>query len=421
MAKNIAGIDTLTDTFNTWVLRTNEVIETIKTETLTANSTAGVTGSSGSPRNASLFGTFTTTSLVANSFQITPGIVGNSSTFAISNTIRLLANNTAGSAGQVLTSNGSSVYWSTVTGGGGGSGITQLTSGNGIEFNTGATISSTGTIRVIAGDESITVDSRGVSVNTAFFSGGGSTATTLQGLTWGSPGAIGTGVANTGNFTSVTSLSSSGYRIAGDSAFIVSNTIIRSLGWLDVTTPNIAGAANTGGVRIRSNPTSNFAYLQVTNNLGTAEWSNFRFDSTGRALYSGTLEVLEDFTFSGTGTHGNGVEIGYKTVPQIIMPATSAQTIDPEESSGHHFYKTLTGAVALTVPNNTAAPCPIGTAITIINDSSSGNITLTQASGVTIQLGGTLTTGNRTIGPGGVATVLKVSTNKWIASGVGVL
>ena len=421
MAKNIAGIDTLTDTFNTWVLRTNEIIEAIKTETVTANSTVGVTGSSGSLRNARLFGTFTTTSLVANSFQITPGIVGNSSTFAISNSIRLLANNAAGSAGQVLTSNGSSVYWSTVTSGGGGSGITQLTSGNGIEFNTGATISSTGTIRVIAGDESITIDSRGVSVNTAFFSGGGSTSTTLQGLTWGSPGAIGTGVANSGNFTSVTSLSSSGYRIAGDSAFIVSNTVIRSLGWLDVTTPSIAGAANTGAVRIRSNPTSNFAYLQVTNNLGTAEWSNFQFNSTGRALYSGTLEVLQDFKFNGTGTHGNGIEIGYKNVPQIAMPSDAAQTIDPVSSSGHHFYKTLTGAVALTVPDNTAAPCPIGTAITIINDSSSGNITLTQSSGVTIQLGGTLTTGNRTIGPGGVATVLKVSANKWIATGVGVL
>jgi len=418
MAKNIAGIDTLTDTFNTWVLRTNEIIDTIKTETLTANSTAGVTGTSGSPRNASLFGTFTTTSLVANSFQVTPGITGNSTTFGIANSVRLLANNSAGAAGQVLTSNGSSVYWSTVTGGGGGSGITELTSGNGIDFNTGDTITSTGTIRVVAGDESITVDSRGVSVNTAFFSGGGSTATTLQGQTWGSPGAIGTGTANTGNFSSVTSSSTGGYRIAGDVAFLVSNTVIRSQGWLDVTTPNIA---NTGGVRIRSNPTSNFAYLQVTNNLGTAEWSNFRFNSTGRALYSGTLEVLEDFTFSGTGTHGNGVEIGYKTVPQIVMPATSSQTIDAVESSGHHLYKTLTGAVALTVPNNTTDPCPIGTAITIINDSSSGNITLTQASGVTIQLGGTLTTGNRTIGPGGVATVLKVSTNKWIASGVGVL
>ena len=131
--------------------------------------------------------------------------------------------------------------------------------------------------------------------------------------------------------------------------------------------------------------------------------------------------MLEDFKFNGTGTHGNGVEIGYKTVPQIVMPATSAQTIDTVDSSGHHLYKTLTGAVALTVPNNTTDPCPIGTAITIINDSSSGNITLTQAAGVTIQLGGTLTTGNRTIGPGGVATVLKVSTNKWIASGVGVL
>ena len=56
-----------------------------------------------------------------------------------------------------------------------------------------------------------------------------------------------------------------------------------------------------------------------------------------------------------------------------------------------------------------------------MNDASTGNLLLVQGSGVTLQLGGTLTASNRTVGPGGIATALCVATNKWIVSGTGVL
>jgi hypothetical protein len=235
---------------------------------------------------------------------------------------------------------------------------------------------------------------------------------------WESPGAIGSTTANTGTFTTVTAGTATGYRLQGDPVFLISNTVIRTQGWLDVTTPN---SSTTGGVRIRGNQSTNFAYLQITNSIGDSEWSNFRFNSAGRALYTGSLEVQQDIIFNGSGLHGSGssfpnTEIGYKTIPQIIT--NTSTTIDVEGSSGAHHYKTTSSAISITIPNDTASP--IGTAITIINDAATGNITLTQGAGVTLQLGGTLTTGNRTIGPGGFVTVLKVNTNKWIVSGIGV-
>jgi hypothetical protein len=417
MAKNIAEIDTLTDTFNTWVLRTNEIVQAVGTEVLTANSTTGFTGTSGSPLNARLFGTFTATSLVANNFSITSAVSGNSTTFSITSGIRLVANNSTGSAGQVLTSNGSSVYWSTVAGGGGG-GITSLTSGNGIEFTPGTTITSTGTIRAKAGDNSIVVNSSGISVNTAFLTAGLTNATTLLDRTWASPAAIGSTTANTGNFTAVTSTSANGYRLSDDINFRIDGSVIRSSGLLDVTTPN---DATTGGVRIRGNGTSGFAYLQITNTLGTVEWSNFRFNSNGDAVYSRDLQVGGNLRFA-AGFHSAGAfpgtEVGYKNIPQIITNSNIV-SIDYVVSSGAHHYKTSGSEVSITF--NTNATTPIGTAITFVNDASTGNLLLVQGSGVTLQLGGTLTASNRTVGPGGIATALYVASNKWIVSGTGVL
>ncbi len=59
-----------------------------------------------------------------------------------------------------------------------------------------------------------------------------------------------------------------------------------------------------------------------------------------------------------------------------------------------------------------------GAIITIINTTGSGNITLAQGSGVTIQRGdGTAGTGSRTIGPDAVCSIIKTSANTWYISG----
>ena len=57
-------------------------------------------------------------------------------------------------------------------------------------------------------------------------------------------------------------------------------------------------------------------------------------------------------------------------------------------------------------------------AVTIVNNSTS-TITITQASGVTMYLAGTSTTGNRTLQQKGIATVVCISSNTFIISGGG--
>jgi hypothetical protein len=420
MAKNIPEINVLTDTFNTWVLRTNDVIQSIGSEVITANSTLGVTGRSDSLRNARLFGTFTTTNLVANSFTITPGISGNSSTFSLSTNIALVANSSPGTSGQVLTSSGSGVYWAAAAAG--GSGITSLTAGNGIEFTPGGEITTSGSIRAKAGDNSIVVNASGISVNTTFISGLSTNASTLLNRTWVSPGAIGSVVANTGNFTTVTSSAATGYRLSGDNNFVINSSVIQTAGRVDATTPN---DSTTGGVRIRANATSGLSYLQITNTGGTAEWSNFRFDSSGLARYSSDFEIAGDLVTSGlsfasaTIREGPfpGTSVGYRNIPRIVTNTTV--NIDYTVSTGAHHYKNVSATGVNTLTFNTSTSTPYGTAITFVNDSGH-NMVLGQGDGVTLRIAGTTTGGSITIAPGGVATALLVDDNKWFISGAGI-
>jgi len=60
----------------------------------------------------------------------------------------------------------------------------------------------------------------------------------------------------------------------------------------------------------------------------------------------------------------------------------------------------------------------VGNAITIFNNSSS-NIAIIEGSGTTVYFAGTSTTGNRTLAEKGIATILCVSSNTFVASGAG--
>ena len=104
---NIPPIDILTDTWQTVINRTNSLITSVSSEIMTANSTMGITGSSISPRNATLFGAFTanTLSISSNTFSVNTSI--------LTLKVKIAANNSLGSPGYVLTSAGpsSNVYW----------------------------------------------------------------------------------------------------------------------------------------------------------------------------------------------------------------------------------------------------------------------------------------------------------------------
>lgn len=105
-------------------------------------------------------------------------------------------------------------------------------------------------------------------------------------------------------------------------------------------------------------------------------------------------------TASGTVTYG-GIEVGYRDIPRV--------TGGIERGKCH-----ATGS-GVTINTGAAA----GSTYSIYNDSGSA-ITLTQGSGLTLRLGGTGTTGNRTLAARGFATIWFNSTTEAIVSGAGI-
>ena len=56
MARNIANVQIVTDNFESWVLKTNELLNSLSTEIITANATYANTGNTAAPRTAQLIG-----------------------------------------------------------------------------------------------------------------------------------------------------------------------------------------------------------------------------------------------------------------------------------------------------------------------------------------------------------------------------
>jgi hypothetical protein len=410
MAKNLDKVNVLTDTFNAWVLRTNDVIETIRTEVLTANTAGGVTGASGALRNARLWGAFTANNLNGDALALGSNFVANSSSILIGPSIRLYAgpSSSNGAPGQVLSSTTTGVRWADAPGTGT---LTNITSGNGVSFFVGglanSNITTTGTVAVRAGS-GVTVNTSGVSVNTAYLNAE-LNPIRLLGQTWANPGPIGLTTTANANFTDVTA---TGYKIFGDTVFDLTRDKFQTPGYVEATTPS-SGA----GIRVRLNDTGTAAISFVTS-LG-APLSEFRCAANGQVTYSNNFVIAG----LGGGVHQN-VEIGYKTIPQIAIVDQTAganNNINYTESSGAHYIKSDNNGFTMFFPNS---PCPIGTAITFVNDPMSdnaGNISLVAAAGITLQLAGAPTlAGPRIILPGGVGTALKVRETKWIVSGSGV-
>jgi hypothetical protein len=303
MANFVANVDILTDTFNTWVVRTNEVIDLINDEVITANSTAGVTGSTLSPRNAVLIGSFTANTLSSNTLTLNDNFSINSTAVSIGTNMSLIANNSAGGAGRFLASNDAGgIYWATATGTGT---VSSIANSAGITLSgplgPGGTLVTTGTIGIRAGD-GIVVDSRGVSINTQFVQSLiPSDASTLLGRTWAAPAAIGSTTANTGNFTTVTAGLTTGYRLANDPVFLINNTTIRTSGFVDATTP---GISTTGAIRARGT-TGGVAYIQFTDSLGSTEWGNFKAHANGYNVWSSSFNSPTLSSTNLTATNAN--------------------------------------------------------------------------------------------------------------------
>lgn len=203
-----------------------------------------------------------------------------------------------------------------------------------------------------------------------------------------------------------------------------------------------ANTAGADGMRVQnlSASASATAIIQIGNDLNAAA-SAIEVNSNANSTNFGGVNALvvrnglaapialatggsERLRISGTGdayfaavvAPESTLSVGYRGVPQNAK--TANYTLALTDSGGHIYLTGSTASQSITIPANASIAFPIGTAISIISDSTvNWSVAITTD---TMQLAGTTTTGTRTLASGAVATLIKVTATKWFISGAGV-
>lgn len=200
----------------------------------------------------------------------------------------------------------------------------------------------------------------------------------------------------------------------------VSGTLAVGNGGTGVTT-----GTGTGSVVLNTSPTLVTPTLgaasatSTANSLGTVGAPSYTFTGdTNTGMWSPAADTVavstagsERMRVTSTGgiTSSDLADaVGYKGLPQNSQGGYTLVLSD----MGKHIQLTFG---TLTIPANSSVAFPIGTAITIVNGGA-GSQTITITSD-TLRQAGTSNTGNRTLQPFGIATIIKVTATAWYITG----
>jgi fibronectin-binding autotransporter adhesin len=176
------------------------------------------------------------------------------------------------------------------------------------------------------------------------------------------------------------------------------------------TTVNFAGSATTITVGA-TNGTTTFASVTTSSSTTTGALTVVGGVGIGGNLnVGGTVAALAS---PGT-TATTASAVGYLGMPQTST-ATSYTLIASDQ--GKHIYITASGQT-ITIPSNVAVPYPIGSSIAFIAGPSATTVSIAITTD-TMYLGGSGTTGTRTLAAYGMATAVKVATTTWFINGTG--
>ena len=189
---------------------------------------------------------------------------------------------------------------------------------------------------------------------------------------------------------------------------------------------NVAGTLNaTGNASLGNLVSANFVQGTLTTasqpnitSVGTLSSLTATGNITSGNISTGSANLTGNITLSGgiNDTGANFYTVGYREVPQV---AKSANYTLENYDNGKHVYYTGSGST-LTIPadgSTTGGNFPIGTVLTVVNNSS-GNVNINTS--VTLNQAGTANTGNRILATKGLASIMKVDSNTWFISGVGI-
>ena len=266
MSRPVANVDVITDSFEIWLLETNELLHALTTEIITANSTYANTGNTAFPRTAQLYGTFGANNLVITDWVKGGNVNGSFANLMIS-TNTVLSNTTATEIRlEVANGSSNSFMWQYGVHAG-------LTGANLVANTTKLTIQSNSTTNTTAIAALISVANSTSSANT-------------------DPISFKTGLF-TGNTISVSVSNSTGYSVLANTDTIkVGNSTVNTMIVSNSTTSFID---TDGFVRVLGNTDLSNTLLVV----GNTSLSN-TLAVTGNTTLSNTLIVTGNTTLSNT-------------------------------------------------------------------------------------------------------------------------
>jgi hypothetical protein len=385
MARQVSNVDIITDTWEIVVLKTNELLNSLSTEVITANSTVALTGNTDSPRNAELIGSFS-----ANTIAVTNGLRGG---------------NTSAAANLVITSN-VSFTGAALTSSAAGTFTAPQAFSNTITFSSASFTSTSNTY----------INAANVTVNSAAQTFKAGTVNALAITNDGTTTAV-TVAGNTFTVSSNVSITGTSHSIAGNVNFDSGTLIINgtsnivnatSLGLSGII--SVAGNGSVGGIFTSTGNTSLAGGLVNVTSSGTAVSGNVNFDSgtfvinaTDNVVNAASLGVTGVTTLSGNTTVSSNVTMnGIVTIANTSShsgAATFANTVGITGATTLSNTVNVVGAANLQSSANVGGTLGVAGVATLAGNASVGGIfSVTGNTTVTrLAAGNTTVTGSFTV------------------------
>ena len=398
MSRPVANVDVITDSFEIWLLETNELLHALSTEIITANTTYANTGNTEFPRTAQLYGTFGANNLVVKDWMKGGNVNGDFANLMIS-TNTVLSNTTATEIRlEVANGSSNSFMWqyglhAGLTGANLVANTTKLTIQSNSTTNTTATA-----FAVVAANSTNTATMNPISFSTGLF-----VANTIQ-ITLG---ANVTANATNGGTIQVTGSGAVGNSISNSSGLYVGNTVTNS----QMTSVRFFAAegsntvlANNQMISIANTTSSaNIDPISFKTGIFTANTIQISLGAnvTANATNGGTIQITGTSTIGNTVANSDGLHVGNTLNSSQV---TSVRFLASEGSN-----TTLANTRIISIANTTSSanidPISFKTGIFTANTieiSLGANVTANATNGGTVQVTGIATVGNTVANSSGV-------------------
>ena len=398
MSRPVANVDVITDSFEIWLLETNELLHALSTEIITANTTYANTGNTAFKRNAQLYGTFGANNLVVTDWLKGGNINSNSANLMVS-TNTVLSNITSTEI-RLEVANGSSntFMWqyglhAGLTGANLVANTTKLTIQSNSTTNTTATA-----FAVVAANSTNTATMNPISFSTGLF-----VANTIQ-ITLG---ANVTANATNGGTIQVTGSGAVGNSVSNSSGLYVGNTVTNS----QMTSVRFFAAEGSNTV-LANNQIISIANTTSSANIDPISFKTGIFTAntieislganvTANATNGGTIQVTGTGTVGNTVANSSGLHVGNTLNSSQV---TAVRFLASEGSN-----TTLANTRIISIANSSATaniePNAFKTGIFTANTiqiSLGANVTANATNGGTVQITGTGAIGNVVANSSGV-------------------